>query len=120
MKFSAWYGIAVGIMMIAQWVYFITTGQVPELETAQWSIGFHLAAEFVTALALVFGGFAVLKQKTWGEKILLAALGMVAYSEIASSGYFAQSGQWALVVMFGVLIAGALIAIGCLAGKTLS
>ena len=32
---------------------------------------------------------------------------MAIYSEINSPGYFAQPGQWALVVMFAVLLFGA-------------
>ncbi|NPV77875.1 MAG: hypothetical protein HPY59_16060 [Anaerolineae bacterium] len=114
MKFSAWYGIVVGMLMLGQWAFFITAGAVPELQSAPWSIGFHLAAEALTALALILSGIAVLKMKVWGVKLLLVALGMVLYSEIASPGYFAQSGQWALVIMFGVLFAGALAAITAL------
>lgn len=111
MKFSAWYGIIVGIMMITQWTFFIAADLVPELKIAPWSIGFHLAAELITALALLISGAAVLKQKPWGNKVLLAALGLVIYSEIASPGYFAQSGQWALVGMFAVLLTGAVAAV---------
>jgi hypothetical protein len=35
---------------------------------------------------------------------------MLTYSVIASPGYFAQQGQWALVAMFAVLL---VLAIGC-------
>ncbi|NJC95229.1 MAG: hypothetical protein C3F07_07375 [Anaerolineales bacterium] len=117
MKYSAWYGILVGIFMIAQWTISIVTGGVPEFQTAPWAIGFHLAAEFSTALMLITGGAAVLRSKTWGGQLLLVALGMVIYSEIVSPGYFAGQGQWMPVAMFAVLLFGAALAVMALLGK---
>lgn len=111
MKFSAWYGILVGFAMIAQWVFFIGSGSVPELQSEPWRIALHLAAELVTALALIVSGIAALKTIPWGKRALLVGLGMVIYSEIASPGYFAQLGQWPLVAMFAVLLSGAIVAV---------
>lgn len=111
MKLSAWYGIIVGFIMIAQWIFFLITGSVPELQTETWRIALHLAAEFTTALMLIVSGIASLKSVTWGKKILLVGLGMVIYSEIVSPGYFAQLGQWALVAMFAVLLFGAVFGV---------
>ena len=107
MKFPAWYGISVGILMILQWMFSIVTEGVPEFETTPWAIGFHLAAEFSTALMLIVGGIAVLRSTRWGKQLLTVGLGMVLYSEIVSPGYFAQLGQWALVGMFAILLFGA-------------
>ncbi|MBN1452311.1 MAG: hypothetical protein JW963_14950 [Anaerolineales bacterium] len=111
MKFSAWYGIVVGFLMIAQWTFFIATGSVPELQTEPFRIAFHLAAEFTSALMLIASGIATLKSIAWGKNALLVGLGMVVYSEIVSPGYFAQLGQWALVTMFAVLLFGAIFAV---------
>lgn len=107
MKFSSWYGISVGAAIILQWIFFITTGSVPELQRTPWAIGFHIAAEILVAFALLVSGIATLRSKSWGEKALLVALGMAIYSEINSPGYFAQLGQWALVAMFAILLFGA-------------
>lgn len=101
------YAILVGSLMIAQWTISILSGGVPEFQTEPWRIGFHLAAEFSTALLLVMGGVATLKSLTWGKQILLVSLGMVIYSEIVSPGYFAQQSQWAFVAMFAALLFGA-------------
>ena len=84
MKFAAWYGIVVGLGMIAQWTFSIFSGSVSEFHTAPWMIGFHLAAESFTALVLTTGGMAMRKRKTWGRTFLLVRLGMVTYSEIVS------------------------------------
>ena len=107
MKFPAWYGIGVGIVMIAQWAFSIAVGSVPEFENALWEIAFHLAAEMATAGMLIVGGIAALRSTAWSKQVLLLGLGMVIYSEIVSPGYFAQLNQWELVVMFAVLLFGA-------------
>lgn len=108
MKFPAWYGILVGLLMIVQWTFTIFAGAVPEFQTAPWEIAFHLAAEISTAFMLLAGGIAVLTSSSRGWQVLLTGLGMVLYSEIASPGYYAQLGQWAFVGMFAVLLFGAM------------
>lgn len=111
MNFSAWYGIVVGTLVIVQWVFFILSGSVPELESEPLAIAFHLAAELAMAAALITGGLARLRGKRWGSKALSVALGMAIYSEITSPGYFAQLGQWPLVAMFALLLAGAVFSV---------
>jgi hypothetical protein len=111
MKFSAWYGIGVGTLIILQWIFFLVTGSVPEFQTTPWAISFHMMAELILAFVLLLSGIATLRLNSWGEKALLVALGMAIYSEINSPGYFAQLGQWALVAMFAVLLFGAAIAV---------
>lgn len=107
MKFPAWYGIGVGVLMIGQWAFSILAGGVPEFESAPWEIAFHLAAEMSTAGMLIVGGVAGLRSTIWSKQVLLLGLGMVIYSEILSPGYFAQLNQWAFVAMFAVLLFGA-------------
>ena len=111
MKFSSWYGIGVGTLIILQWIFFIATGSVPEFQTTPWAISFHMMAELLLALALLISGITTLRLNPWGEKALLIALGMAIYSEINSPGYFAQLGQWVLVAMFAILLLGATIAV---------
>ncbi len=117
MKFAAWYGIVVGILMAAQWTFFLATGSVPELSTTPWEIGFHLAGEFLTAAALVVGGTALLRGRKRADIFLAGALGMVIYSEIVSPGYFAQQGSWPLVAMFALLLGLAVVALVLLVRK---
>lgn len=108
MKFAAWYGIVVGFSMIGQWLFSLIMGGVPEVRSAPWELAFHLAAEMLTALALIVGGARALKSIPGGRRLLLCALGMVIYSEIVSAGYFAQQAKWTPVGIFGVLLTGAL------------
>lgn len=117
MKFAGWFGIVVGLLMLIQWSISLATGQVPELQTEPYRIYFHLAAEFITAIGLMVSGAALLRNKGWGRPIYLTAVGMLLYSVIASPGYFAQQGQWALVGLFAVLFALVLLIIGRLSRK---
>ena len=59
MRFASWYSIFVGVLMFAQWGFFLAVGAVPELQTEPIRIGFYLAGEFFTALCLIIGGAAL-------------------------------------------------------------
>jgi phosphotransferase system glucose/maltose/N-acetylglucosamine-specific IIC component len=100
---AAVFAIIVGAMMFAQWAFFIAAGEVTELDTEPIRISFHLAAEFLTATALVVAGLGLAKGKSWSFPVLMLALGMLSYTIIVSPGYFAQEGEYLLVVMFAVL-----------------
>jgi hypothetical protein len=119
MRFSAWYGIGVGTLIILQWIFFVATGAISEIQRTPWAIGFHLMAELLLASSLMISGIATLRLKPWGEKVLLVALGMAIYSEINSPGYFAQLGQWALVAMFALLLVCATTAVMMILKKNL-
>ncbi len=111
MVFAAVYAIVVGAGMIGQWLFFLASGQVPELVTEPLRIRFHLAAEFATALALLTGGIALLTHQAWSQWFYPLAIGMLLYTVIVSPGYFAQKGQWPFVGMFAVLLILALVSI---------
>jgi hypothetical protein len=111
MKLAGIYGIFVGLMMLLQWMFFIATGQAPELQTEPVRIAFHLAAEFITALGLIVSGAALLRRSAWAPSAFLLFSGMLAYSAVVSPGYFAQQGQWGFVIMFASLLALALASV---------
>lgn len=91
--------------MLGQWGFFLVAGLVPELQTAPIEISFHLVAEFITALGLCISGVAILQRKPWATHLYLLCAGMLVYTLLNSPGYFAQRGEWPLVVMFGALLA---------------
>jgi hypothetical protein len=97
--------------MFGQWSFFLAVGAVPELQSEPVRIAFHLAAEFVTAVCLIVSGVALLRGAPWGRGLYLVAAGMLAYTAIVSPGYFAQQGQWPLVLMFAVLVVFDLVSI---------
>jgi hypothetical protein len=110
MRRVAYYCIVVGALMAVQWLFFLTTGNVPELETEPLAIGFHLAAELATAIALILAGVGLLRGASRALPATLLALGMLLYTVINSAGYFAEQGVWAMVAMFGVLLVLTLLA----------
>jgi hypothetical protein len=109
--FASIFTLVVGAGMIGQWLFFLATDQVPELKTEPLRIRFHLAGEFVTAIALLVGGTALLTGQAWGAWFYPLATGMLLYTVIVSPGYFAEKGQWAVVAMFAVVLLLALISI---------
>lgn len=78
--------------------------QIPEFESSPPEVSFHLAAEMTTSFALVLGGAAIAIRKQLGYPVNMVGLGMLAYTVIVSPGYYAESGEFAFVVMFGVLM----------------
>ena len=101
---SAIYALAVGLMMIAMWVFFIAAGQVPELEHKPVEILFHLTVEFTTAGVLVAAGALSLGRRRWGLPLQIFGFEMLTYTVMLSPGYYAERGQTAFVFMFAALL----------------
>jgi hypothetical protein len=109
--FPAIYAIIVGLGMIVQWTISYTKNQIPELVTEPVRIGFHIAAEFVTAVMLMISGIGMLLKWDAASWLFPLAIGMLLYTAIVSPGYFAQKGQWGFVWMFAGVIILALISL---------
>ncbi len=111
LRYSTWFTLVVGLLMFAQWTFFLANGSVPEVRAAPIALGFHLAAEFATALALIAAGILLFLRRPFAPLVGLVANGMLLYTVIVSPGYFAQRGEWPLVVMFAVLLVLALLSV---------
>ncbi len=103
MTIGAAFAIAVGVLMIGQWVYYLLNGKATELRTEPVELGFHLLSELVTAFTLIIGGIVLLMDYRWGLAIYLLGIGALLYSVTNSAGYFAQRKQWPMVGLFAVL-----------------
>ncbi len=112
MPFVSIYAIAVGILMIGQWSFFLAAHKVPELKTEPVEIRFHIVSEIVTALALIAGGAGLLSGVSWSRFVYPVAVGALLYTVVKSAGYFAERKVWALVGMFAVLFILALVSLG--------
>lgn len=111
MRFAAWTALVIGVMMLAQWSFFLAAGLVPELETEPYAIGFHLVAEVATAIILILSGAALLRGRRHATRLALVAFGMLIYTSVNSPGYFAQLGQWPLVAMFALVSIVSLVSV---------
>lgn len=118
MTFSALYAIIVSIAMIGQWALTLIKKQVPEPEAGSIvgrgavEMFFHKIAELITAIALLAGGVGLLLERPWASRVYLISLGMLLYTVINSSGYFAQKREWPMVGVFAVILACGLVSLG--------
>lgn len=103
-KAAGFYSILLGISIIGLWVMLLTTGNVPELRTEPINIYFHLTSEFLMAVLLLISGIGILKKLTWGNPMFILSNGLVIYSVINSAGYFGNSDEWAMVIMFMIIL----------------
>jgi len=98
------YAICIGVAMMGMWSVFLATDNVPELEETPVMISFHMAAEFLTAIALLIGGFGLITTRSWGLRMYLIAMGMVLYSTISEGlGYYGEMGDVSMIVLFTTL-----------------
>ncbi len=111
MKFTAWFCLIVGLFIFISWFFFLVTGQVPELATEPYAIAAHLLAEAATAVVLIVAGVGLLRQRSWASPVALVGLGMLIYTVINSSGYFAELGDWPPVFVFALLLLLALVGV---------
>ncbi len=103
-KAGAIYAVVVGVMMLVMWPVLFIAGEITELQAAPVEIYFHLAAELLTAIVLIAAGVGLLHGAAWGMKLYLLSMGMLIYTVINSSGYYAQSGDFCFVIMFAGLL----------------
>jgi hypothetical protein len=104
-KAAGIFSLFCGIAMLVVWAILLSTGQVPELQTSPLETGFLLGAEFLTAGALIMGGFGLLGGKLWGLRADLAALGMLLYCAVFSIGVFGQAGNTPAAAFFVLVVA---------------
>jgi hypothetical protein len=91
--------------MFIVWGTLLFTGQIVELQTEPFGTIFLLGAEFLTAIALLIGGFGLLTDRNWGLRADLAALGMLLYCTVFSIGVFGQQGNLPATSFFIVIAA---------------
>ena len=109
-RFASLYAIAVGVLMIIMWSFFIISGQVPEFQTRPAEILLHIVDELLTALLLVISGALVLMRIEWSNLTLLVAFGMLFYTVIVSPGYYIQNGMPIYGLMFVLLLVLGIVA----------
>jgi hypothetical protein len=115
MRAVGWFQVVVGTSMLLLWSVLLATGQVTEVQEGHTDIWFHIGAEVVAATLLLAGGTALLLGRGAPSPAarLLAGLacGALLYTAINSAGYYAESGDWAMVVMFAVVATATIAAV---------
>jgi len=116
-KAIAFFSILMGLAQMTTWIVLFSLGQVPEIATQPFGTWMLLVAEFLTGLALIFGGYALLVRRHWGLRLELAALGMLLYCTVYSTGVFGQQGNLPGAAFFAVVALLSAVSIG--AGLTI-
>lgn len=96
-KIAAVYSIVIGISVLVMWSMTILTGGIKE---GPVEILFHLVSEFIMAILLLISGIGLLRGKTYVRKLFLISNGMLIYSVLNAAGYFGQSGNITMTIMF--------------------
>ena len=102
-KAASIFSLICGISMLAVWGILLASGQVAELQSEPFGTAFLLGAEFLTAISLLAGGAGLLAGKNWGLRAELAALGMLLYCTVFSTGVFGQQGNLPATGFFVVI-----------------
>jgi hypothetical protein len=106
------FSILMGLSQMATWVVLFSLGNVPEIITRPFETWMLLVAEFLTGSVLVFGGYAFLTRRSWGLHLELAALGMLFYCTVFSTGVFGQQGNIPAAAFFAAVALLSALAIG--------
>lgn len=65
---------------------------------------FHLLSEFIMAVLCLFSGILILGNKPIGKLLNVLGLGMVIYSVLNAAGYYGESNELQMMIMFLVLL----------------
>lgn len=86
-------------------VWGATAGRPAEIEAGDAAIWFHLTAEALMVLLLITDGWLVLRfSGGWGLGVSALTSGSLIYLAVNSAGYFAETGDWPLVVFFATIL----------------
>ncbi len=99
---SGAFALSMGILMVLVWIVYIAIGQADFQSTPFEAISL-LAAEALTALALIVGGIGLLVRQPWATAVHIASLGMMLYTSVNSIGVFAQAAVVPAIIFFVVL-----------------
>lgn len=102
------YSLITGTLLICLWSYFLISGLIPEYSTRPTEISFHLTVEFCTAIMLIISGLRVLYTSGQGEGMLLLSIGMLFYTLLNSSGYYAEKASTGFILLFLTLLIAAI------------
>lgn len=112
-KGAAIFSILMGLAMFGTWSFLFLFAGFPQVQTHPLETGYLLAAEFLTAAALVAAGYGVLSHRNWAMPLILVALGELIYCAIRFAGELGQGGSLGGLAFFSLVgVAGMIFATG--------
>ncbi len=106
---AAIFSILMGLAMSGTWGFLLLSNQFPEIRTLPLESSYLLAAEFLTAVALLVAGYGVLTRRPWAPSLMLVALGELIYCTIRFAGELGQGGSSTGLAFFTAVAAGGLL-----------
>jgi hypothetical protein len=107
-KIVAYYSISIGVAVILMWIMILLRQEIPE---GKIEMIFHLVSEFVMAFLILISGFMLIYKHRMGKLLNIAGLGMVLYSVLNAAGYYGESDNAAMMIMFSLLFLFTFIAV---------
>ncbi|HEY3374033.1 MAG TPA: hypothetical protein VGK02_03105 [Candidatus Aquicultor sp.] len=99
-----------GVSIIAMWALSFVSGQVPEVRTAPIALAFHLAAEFLTAIAILVSAIRLFGSRRWGiHKNVYGSHGDALLHPHSQPRILRPAGNIGLVIMFAAFLAIVLV-----------
>ncbi|MEO8668202.1 MAG: hypothetical protein ABI399_06770 [Bauldia sp.] len=96
---AAIFAIGAGIVIILIWLWQLTGGELPELQTEPLLTWLRLVLAAVTAALLIVAGWALLSGKHWARKFYLLAAGMLLVGAVNDIGHYIQRGDTVLPIL---------------------
>lgn len=106
-KILSIYAVIVGLLMIISWIVLFGTNQpdlVMDIKTKPIEMLFILINEMLTACTLIIGGYGLLSNRKWGNRVFLLGTGMLTYSMINNLGFSLQHSDFIMVSLMLILI----------------
>ncbi len=107
-KAAAIFSVLMGLTMSGTWTYLLLANQFPEIRTVPLESSYLLAAEGLTAAALIAAGYGVLTRRPWSQSLMLVALGELIYCTVRFAGELGQSGSLQGLAFFSSVAVGGL------------
>ena len=107
-KAAATFAILMGVIMSGTWAYLLLFDKFPAIRTIPVQTGYLLAAEGLTAAALIIAGYGMFTHRSWALALMLVALGELIYCTVHYAGELGQEGSVAGLAFFSLVAAGGL------------
>lgn len=98
--------------MIGLWIMLIATSSVEEFDTRPVEIILHITAELLTGILLIISAVMMWRGRAIRYSLFFLSMGMLFYTSIVSPGYYADKGDWPIVIGFGVMLTFGVILAG--------
>ncbi len=109
---AALFSAVMGILLVTTWLVLLAGGAYEtELASQTASTLSLLAAEFLTAGLLLVGATGLLRDRDWGGRVELAALGMLLYTTVNTIGVSVEEGIYPAAVFMALVAGGAAVLI---------